>query len=204
MDCRNSITSAEQRSAGTASRNRATSRMGSFGSSRQANRFVHDASLVVENSAQLLQVPSRGAENPVNQEIDSHRPRFSRQFAAAGKSVEKLNRFIVISQRLVDYVRLRKGIRKMADVFLGSLLLVPYNFAPNGWMFCNGQLLPISQYSALFSLIGTTYGGDGVSNFALPDLRGRVPNSAGQGPGLANYNLGDTGGAENTTLSSSN
>jgi len=92
----------------------------------------------------------------------------------------------------------------MADVFLGSLLLVPYNFAPNGWMFCNGQLLPISQYSALFSLIGTTYGGDGVSNFALPDLRGRVPNSAGQGPGLANYNLGDTGGAENTTLSSSN
>src|SRR5208283_2769592 len=90
------------------------------------------------------------------------------------------------------------------DAFLGSLLLVPYNFAPQGWAFCNGQLLSIAQNAALFSLIGTTYGGDGISTFALPDLRGRVPNSAGQGPGLANYNLGDTGGAENTTLQVSN
>ncbi len=86
------------------------------------------------------------------------------------------------------------------DPFLGSLLLVPYNFAPQGWAFCNGQLLPIQQYSALFSLIGTTYGGDGVSNFALPDLRGRVPISAGQGPGMQNYVLGQNGGAENATL----
>jgi len=72
------------------------------------------------------------------------------------------------------------------EPFLGSLLLVPFSFAPAGWALCNGQLLPISQYTALFSLLGTTYGGDGVTNFALPDLRGRVPIAAGQGPGLQN------------------
>jgi len=87
------------------------------------------------------------------------------------------------------------------EPFLGSLLLVPYNFAPTGWALCNGQLLPISQNTALFSLLGTTYGGDGVSTFALPDLRGRVPISSGQGSGLQNYALGQNGGAETTTLS---
>jgi microcystin-dependent protein len=92
----------------------------------------------------------------------------------------------------------------MADVFLGSLLLVPYNFEPKGWAFCDGRLLPIAQYTALFSLLGTTYGGDGVRTFALPDLRGRVPNSSGQGPGLSFYNLGQIGGTENTTLLLSN
>jgi microcystin-dependent protein len=86
------------------------------------------------------------------------------------------------------------------EPFLGSLLLVPYNFAPTGWALCNGQLLPISQNNALFSLIGTTYGGDGVSTFALPDLRGRVPISAGQGPGLQPYQIGQSGGAETATL----
>ncbi len=86
------------------------------------------------------------------------------------------------------------------ETFLGSLLLVPYNFAPQGWALCNGQLLPISQNTALFSLLGTTYGGDGVSNFALPDLRGRVPISSGQGPGLQPYALGQSGGAETATL----
>jgi microcystin-dependent protein len=86
------------------------------------------------------------------------------------------------------------------EPFLGSLLLVPYNFAPNGWALCNGQLLPISQNTALFSLLGTYYGGDGVSTFALPDLRGRVPISAGQGPGLQSYQLGESGGAETATL----
>ncbi len=90
------------------------------------------------------------------------------------------------------------------EPFLGSLLLVPYNFAPTGWALCNGQLLPISQNTALFSLIGTTYGGDGVSNFALPDLRGRVPISAGQGPGLQAYQLGQSGGAETATLTVGN
>jgi microcystin-dependent protein len=86
------------------------------------------------------------------------------------------------------------------DNFLGSLLLVPYNFAPAGWAFCNGQLLPIAQHTALFSLLGTTYRGDGKTTFALPDLRGRVPVSSGQGVGLQNYNLGQTGGAESETL----
>ncbi|TPW18541.1 MAG: Tail collar domain-containing protein [Halothiobacillaceae bacterium] len=86
------------------------------------------------------------------------------------------------------------------DVFLGQLLLVPYNFAPQGWAFCNGQLLPIAQNTALFSLLGTTYGGNGQTTFALPDLRGRVPLSSGQGPGLSNYALGEVGGAENITL----
>ena len=87
------------------------------------------------------------------------------------------------------------------ETFLGSLLLVPYNFAPLGWALCNGQLLPISQNTALFSLLGTTYGGDGVSTFALPDLRGRVPISSGQGPGMQPYALGQAGGSETTTLS---
>ena len=86
------------------------------------------------------------------------------------------------------------------DPYLGSLLLVPYNFAPKGWMLCQGQLLPISQYTALFSLLGTSFGGDGRSTFALPDLRGRVPISSGQAPGLQPYSLGQHGGAESATL----
>ena len=88
----------------------------------------------------------------------------------------------------------------MAEPFLGELRLTPYNFAPQGWMFANGQLLPISQNTALFSLLGTSFGGDGITTFALPDLRGRVPVSFGQGPGLSNYNLGDKVGAETVTL----
>jgi microcystin-dependent protein len=88
----------------------------------------------------------------------------------------------------------------MAEPFLGQILLVPYNFAPSGWALCQGQILPIAQNTALFSLIGTTYGGDGKTTFALPDLRGRVALSSGQGPGQSNYNLGQTGGAETTTL----
>lgn len=78
------------------------------------------------------------------------------------------------------------------------------NFAPNGWAFCNGQLLPISENDALFALIGTTYGGDGQSTFALPDLRGRVPVGTGQGPGLPNIMIGQVGGAENVTLLTNN
>src|ERR1700747_753421 len=78
--------------------------------------------------------------------------------------------------------------------------MMSFNFPPKGWAFCNGQLLPINQNQALFALLGTTFGGDGRTNFALPDLRGRVPLSAGQGPGLENYNLGQTGGAEQVSL----
>lgn len=73
-------------------------------------------------------------------------------------------------------------------------------FAPSGWMFCQGQLLAISQYDAMFALIGTTYGGDGQTTFALPDLRSRVPVGTGQGPGLQGYTLGQEGGVESVTL----
>ena len=88
----------------------------------------------------------------------------------------------------------------MAEPFLGMIITVPYNFAPQGWAFCNGQILSISQNTALFALLGTTYGGDGVTTFALPDLRGRVPVSSGQAPGLSNYDIGEIGGTENITL----
>jgi len=88
----------------------------------------------------------------------------------------------------------------MAEPFIGQLMLVPYNFAPRGWALCNGQILPIAQSTALFSLLGTTYGGNGQTTFGLPDLRGRVPISSGQGPGLANYDLGQVGGSESVTL----
>jgi|tagenome__1003787_1003787.scaffolds.fasta_scaffold20930899_2 microcystin-dependent protein len=88
----------------------------------------------------------------------------------------------------------------MSTPFLGMIILVPYNFAPRGWAFCNGQILSIAQNTALFSLLGTTYGGDGRVTYALPDLRGRVPISQGQGPGLSNYDLGQSSGAETRTL----
>ena len=94
----------------------------------------------------------------------------------------------------------------MADPFLGEIIMFGGTFAPRGWAFCNGQLLPIAQNSALFSILGTTYGGDGRTTFALPDLRGRVPiNSGGNstGPGVSTYTLGERGGAEDVTLSTS-
>jgi len=84
--------------------------------------------------------------------------------------------------------------------FLGQLLLVPYNFAPRGWAFCAGQIMPISQNTALFSLLGTTYGGDGKSTFALPNLQGMIPIGSGQGPGLSVYDLGQTGGTDSVSL----
>lgn len=87
-----------------------------------------------------------------------------------------------------------------AEPFLGQIIIVPYNFAPRGWAFCNGQILAISQNMALFSLLGTTYGGNGQTTFALPDLRGRFPMSEGQGPGLSGRALGEVSGAEAVTL----
>jgi microcystin-dependent protein len=92
----------------------------------------------------------------------------------------------------------------MSEPFLGQLMLVPYNFSPRGWAFCSGQILPIAQNTALFSLLGTTFGGNGQTTFALPDLRGRTALSSGQGPGLSSYDLGQVGGTESTTLNSSN
>lgn len=88
----------------------------------------------------------------------------------------------------------------MADPFVAEIRMFPFNFAPTGWAFCDGQLLPISQNTALFSLLGTTYGGDGKSTFALPDLQGSAPMQPGQGPGLSLHDLGETGGSETVSL----
>jgi microcystin-dependent protein len=88
----------------------------------------------------------------------------------------------------------------MADPFVAEIRIFPFNFAPKGWAWCDGQLLPLSQNTALFSLLGTTYGGDGKSNFALPDLQGRAPMHPGQGPGLSLHDLGETGGSETVSL----
>jgi microcystin-dependent protein len=87
-----------------------------------------------------------------------------------------------------------------SGTFIGEITLVPYNFAPRNYAFCNGQILSIAQNTALFSLLGTTYGGNGQTTFALPDLRGRCAVSSGQGPGLSSYVLGEVTGSENVTL----
>jgi microcystin-dependent protein len=88
----------------------------------------------------------------------------------------------------------------MSNPFVAEIRIFPFNFAPKGWAFCAGQLMPISQNTALFSLLGTFYGGDGKSNFALPNLQGSVPIQQGQGAGLSLYDLGQTGGVEFVTL----
>jgi microcystin-dependent protein len=88
----------------------------------------------------------------------------------------------------------------MADPFVAEIRIFPFNFAPKGWAWCDGQLMPLSQNTALFSLLGTTYGGNGKSNFALPDLEGRAPMHPGQGPGLSLHDLGETGGSETVSL----
>ncbi|MEM7049392.1 MAG: tail fiber protein [Acidobacteriota bacterium] len=89
----------------------------------------------------------------------------------------------------------------MSEPFTAEIRIFAGNFAPRGWAFCNGQLLPIAQNTALFSLIGTTYGGDGRSTTALPNLKGRVPMHPGRGPGLTSRRLGQRGGVEMVTLS---
>jgi microcystin-dependent protein len=88
----------------------------------------------------------------------------------------------------------------MADPFVAEIRIFPFGFAPPGWAFCDGQVMPISQNVALFSLLGTTYGGDGKSTFALPDLRGRAPMHPDQGPGLSPHGLGEKGGSETVAL----
>lgn len=86
------------------------------------------------------------------------------------------------------------------DSYVGEIRLIANNFAPQGWKFCQGQLLAIAEYDTLFSLLGTTYGGDGQTTFALPDLRGRLPLGQGQGPGLTNREFGEEFGFESVTL----
>src|SRR5436853_4163520 len=88
----------------------------------------------------------------------------------------------------------------MADPFVAEIRIFPFNFAPKGWAFCDGQLLPISQNTALFSLLGTTYGGDGKSTFALPNMEGNAPMHPGQGSGLSLRDLGEVGGTETISL----
>ena len=92
-------------------------------------------------------------------------------------------------------------VEAQGDPFIGEIRMFGGNFAPRGWALCNGQLLPIAQNQALFSILGTTYGGDGRTTFGLPDLRGRVAISSGDGPGLSNRPLGSKGGSESETLS---
>lgn len=88
----------------------------------------------------------------------------------------------------------------MAEPFIASIIMFGGNFGPRGWALCQGQILSIAQNTALFSLLGTTYGGNGQTTFALPDLRSRVPVGQGQGPGLSSYSLGQQAGTENVTL----
>lgn len=88
----------------------------------------------------------------------------------------------------------------MSEPFVGEIRMFGFNFPPQGWAFCNGQLLPINQNQALFSLLGTTYGGNGTTTFALPNLQSRVAVHQGQGPGLSAYSAGQAGGTESVTL----
>jgi microcystin-dependent protein len=88
----------------------------------------------------------------------------------------------------------------LADPFVAEIRIFPFNFAPKGWAWCDGQLLPLSQNTALFSLLGTMYGGDGKSTFALPNIQGSAVMHPGQGPGLSLHDLGETGGSETVTL----
>jgi microcystin-dependent protein len=88
----------------------------------------------------------------------------------------------------------------MADPFVAEIRIFGFNFAPKGWAFCDGQILPLSQNTALFSLLGTTYGGDGKSNFALPDMQGNAPMHPDQGQGLSLHDLGEEGGSQFVTL----
>ena len=88
----------------------------------------------------------------------------------------------------------------MVDPFVAEIRIFPFNFAPQGWALCNGQILALSQNTALFSLLGTTYGGNGQNNFALPDLQGKAPMHPGQGPGLSLRALGEQGGVQTVTL----
>jgi len=88
--------------------------------------------------------------------------------------------------------------------YVGEIRMFAGNFAPSGWFFCDGSILSISEYEVLFTLLGTTYGGNGTTTFALPDLRGRIPVGVGQGQGLSNYNLGQIAGSETVTLTAAN
>lgn len=110
--------------------------------------------------------------------------------------IKKVLQGVLMAGVLVSSIPAHAG----ADPFIGEVQWFAGNYAPRGWAFCDGQILPISQYTALFSILGTTYGGDGRTTFALPDMRGRVAIHRGQGPGLSNHPLGQKAGTEAETL----
>lgn len=102
---------------------------------------------------------------------------------------------------IVSFIPSTNSLKAQGDTpYVGQIAYVAFNFAPQGWAECNGQLLPISENEVLFALIGTTYGGDGQTTFALPDTRGRIILGNGQGPGLSNYTIGEKGGSESVNL----
>ena len=115
---------------------------------------------------------------------------------------KQMRRLVVIALGAIALLTLAPMAQAQAggEPYLGEIIAVPYDFAPRGWALCQGQILSIQQNTALFALLGTTYGGNGVNTFALPDLRGRSAVSSGQGPGLSNYSLGQNGGEESVTL----
>ena len=106
----------------------------------------------------------------------------------------------LITSKEIKATSYGKSILADGTPIIGSISMIAFNFEPRGWAFCSGQLLQINEYDALFSLLGTTYGGDGQNTFALPDLRGRVPIHQGTGSGLSTYTLGESGGTESVTL----
>ncbi|MEM1119379.1 MAG: tail fiber protein, partial [Bacteroidota bacterium] len=109
-----------------------------------------------------------------------------------------------VSEELAELKAAKEESNLYSEPYLGEIILFAGNFAPRGWAFCDGQLLPIAQNTALFSLLGTTYGGDGRTTFALPDLRGRVAVHPGAGPGLSRWQLGQKMGVESTMLNTNN
>src|SRR5688572_21548799 len=107
---------------------------------------------------------------------------------------------LISSSHSSECSRRRLKEERMSDQFVAEIRIFPFNFPPTGWAFCDGQLMPLSQNTALFSLLGTTYGGDGKSTFALPNLQGTAPMQPGQGQGLSLRDLGETSGTESVTL----
>lgn len=112
----------------------------------------------------------------------------------------KFIRSVMLSTAMAATFMASSPAQAVSDPLVGEMMVAGFNFCPNGWLAANGQILSIAQNTALFSLLGTTYGGNGQTTFALPDLRSRAPVHVGQGPGLSNYDLGQVGGTESTTL----
>ena len=131
--------------------------------------------------------------------IPASRPQIARfELALIPITIEKVGNLL---KRLQLFFNTSQLINLMSEPFIGQIQTFGFNFAPRAWALCNGQLLPISQNTALFSLLGTIYGGDGRTTFALPDLRGRMPMHYGQGSGLSNRQISQSSGAESHQLS---